>query len=372
MDKNEYNLIKNKLEELESKILNGGKGSGNFGHAGRPGEIGGSAPQGYGSSKAERRLSAMNEELVEKANSDTIQFEGGEPENLLTYGDDGRHLYEYTGVGDGVNEGKIRLGFNVQTDAPFTLDSNTQNKMDALRKEQKDGEEERQRIQGELAKMLEGKGYTYEYERWGKTIKDVLRPGAVDATDVVKSDMPSEEKIKYVKLAEEARKLGFRYTDLAEQMDMILETANYYPNKTGAKGSILISGLTKGIVNYLGQRSDGYGEGSYDWKVKEETNAKAKVYERFIDIMRSPKSVSESEFNKYRDASAELASSQAAYLKRVGKIVPEEEIVAKQMKNVAKTIKNLTRDQVIADNKTNGSETVTFRTGYPIIQKRYY
>lgn len=32
--------------EQTTKELNGGKGSGNFGHAGRPGEIGGSAPQG--------------------------------------------------------------------------------------------------------------------------------------------------------------------------------------------------------------------------------------------------------------------------------------------------------------------------------------
>ena len=29
---------------------NGGKGSGNFGHAGRPGEVGGSAPSGSSSS----------------------------------------------------------------------------------------------------------------------------------------------------------------------------------------------------------------------------------------------------------------------------------------------------------------------------------
>lgn len=41
MDSQKYNLLKNKIAELEA-YLNGGKGSGNFGHAGRPGKRGGS------------------------------------------------------------------------------------------------------------------------------------------------------------------------------------------------------------------------------------------------------------------------------------------------------------------------------------------
>ena len=48
-----YNQLKQKLEEIE-KSLNGGKGSGNFGHAGRPGEVGGSAPEGAASSKEDK------------------------------------------------------------------------------------------------------------------------------------------------------------------------------------------------------------------------------------------------------------------------------------------------------------------------------
>ena len=49
MDSRKYNLLKNKIAELEA-YLNGGKGSGNFGHAGRPGQRGGSGkggPQRY-------------------------------------------------------------------------------------------------------------------------------------------------------------------------------------------------------------------------------------------------------------------------------------------------------------------------------------
>lgn len=45
MNRKQYNELKTKIEKLE-KELNGGKGSGNFGHAGRPGEVGGSVPSG--------------------------------------------------------------------------------------------------------------------------------------------------------------------------------------------------------------------------------------------------------------------------------------------------------------------------------------
>ena len=42
MQKNTYETIKRKIETLE-RLLNGGPGSGNFGHAGRPGRVGGSS-----------------------------------------------------------------------------------------------------------------------------------------------------------------------------------------------------------------------------------------------------------------------------------------------------------------------------------------
>ena len=43
--KKDYEELKNKIQIL-SKFLNGGKGSGNFGHLGRPGKVGGSSSQG--------------------------------------------------------------------------------------------------------------------------------------------------------------------------------------------------------------------------------------------------------------------------------------------------------------------------------------
>ena len=47
MNRKLYNELKAKVESLEKQI-NGGKGSGNFGHSGRPGEVGGSAPSSDG------------------------------------------------------------------------------------------------------------------------------------------------------------------------------------------------------------------------------------------------------------------------------------------------------------------------------------
>lgn len=45
MKKETYNSLKEKTETL-SKLINGGKGSGNFGHGGRPGKVGGSSHSG--------------------------------------------------------------------------------------------------------------------------------------------------------------------------------------------------------------------------------------------------------------------------------------------------------------------------------------
>ena len=45
MKKETYNSLEGKIEIL-SKLINGAKGSGNFGHAGRPGKVGGSSQSG--------------------------------------------------------------------------------------------------------------------------------------------------------------------------------------------------------------------------------------------------------------------------------------------------------------------------------------
>lgn len=45
MNRQVYDRLKSQIEELE-KMVNGGKGSGNFGHSGRPGQVGGSGKGG--------------------------------------------------------------------------------------------------------------------------------------------------------------------------------------------------------------------------------------------------------------------------------------------------------------------------------------
>lgn len=64
--------VKAKLKN--SLMLNGGPGSGNFGHAGRPGEVGGSAPNG--SYSASRSNSYGDGDIVKGKDKDGNEFEG--------------------------------------------------------------------------------------------------------------------------------------------------------------------------------------------------------------------------------------------------------------------------------------------------------
>ena len=54
MRQKQYNELEQRVQKLEQLLdtyINGGKGSGNFGHSGRPGEVGGSAPTGGAAAK---------------------------------------------------------------------------------------------------------------------------------------------------------------------------------------------------------------------------------------------------------------------------------------------------------------------------------
>lgn len=62
--KKEYEELKNKIQIL-SEWLNGGKGSGNFGHAGRPGKRGGSGKGGGAKGLAEKSIEKARKEEPE-------------------------------------------------------------------------------------------------------------------------------------------------------------------------------------------------------------------------------------------------------------------------------------------------------------------
>lgn len=58
MDKKIYDELKRRVDNLE-RMINGGKGSGNFGHAGRPGKVG-------GSSSASTSVRSMKKGIVDR------------------------------------------------------------------------------------------------------------------------------------------------------------------------------------------------------------------------------------------------------------------------------------------------------------------
>lgn len=85
MKKSVYNELLAKVEALE-KLVNGGKGSGNFGHAGRPGEVGGSGSGIGGSSKASKDTSS--DEMDTKLGENVKKLEERKAEIEETYKDD--------------------------------------------------------------------------------------------------------------------------------------------------------------------------------------------------------------------------------------------------------------------------------------------
>ena len=64
MEKETYNSLVGKVEIL-SKLINGGDGSGNFGHGGRPGKVGGSSQSGGKPSKS-KYIEKMSEYVKSK------------------------------------------------------------------------------------------------------------------------------------------------------------------------------------------------------------------------------------------------------------------------------------------------------------------
>lgn len=68
-----YNELKQKVDELEKK-LNGGPGSGNFGHAGRPGKVGGSSKDSF--SRPMRTKGFMEGDTVEITLDDGKKVQG--------------------------------------------------------------------------------------------------------------------------------------------------------------------------------------------------------------------------------------------------------------------------------------------------------
>ena len=73
MTRSTYNSLMSKIETLE-KQMNGGKGSGNFGHTGRPGEIGGSPSDKTGKSE----IDSLADEVYTYIDAQRVASERGD------------------------------------------------------------------------------------------------------------------------------------------------------------------------------------------------------------------------------------------------------------------------------------------------------
>ena len=409
--KNSYGLLMEKLNNLE-KALNGGAGSGNFGHAGRPGERGGSGkgtgvPHNLSEAKEmeakaqkafddyaathsgadydqkemdrlsteldqakEWRQSMQQDETYKKmgesaTDGDDIDL-GGEPKDIVNF-PDGRGLDEATGA-LGYNKGKITIGYNVDADAPFKADADSEKQYKKLTEEYQTLIDEHHKLWKQKDAIAESGEYVIDPNKpaeYGNLIRSYS-----NYDEVMRSNMPQDKKDQYAKLTKQEKANSARSREIDAERDSISENAKYYPNGFGAKSALLISGLAKGVNNYLGQRSDGAGEGSFNDRTKWAVNQKAKAHQTFIEALHRPDLYTTQEFNSIRDASAKLASSQASYLKRVENSINDPNFMgSREFANTARAIKNMTREQAIVDNtkKTKTGTYVSFKGGLPKI-----
>ena len=63
------NMSKERIRDVTSELLDGGKGSGNFGHKGRPGQIGGSGGGGGGKQTATKATKGIHQKTIDRLRS---------------------------------------------------------------------------------------------------------------------------------------------------------------------------------------------------------------------------------------------------------------------------------------------------------------
>lgn len=129
MKKQIYDILKEKVDNLE-RLLNGGPGSGNFGHLGRPGKVGGSSKEGGGLGSAENRRRGESRYKNQKV-----------AHREMSYVMRAAHKGEKVALSDVENEPAIKKAFE-----RAKFDKNTL--------EQYKGDKKRQKLQDELTERL--------------------------------------------------------------------------------------------------------------------------------------------------------------------------------------------------------------------------
>ena len=229
--------------------------------------------------------------------------------------------------------------------------------------------EEQSRLYKEADELVESGQYVLDPDKpaeYGNLIRSYS-----SKEEIMRSNMPQDKKDKYASLMKEREELSKKTRANSDRKQEIAKNAEYHPNGMGAKSALLATGLAKGIGNYLGQRSDGAGEGSFNDGVRRDVNNKSWAHKNFIDALKNPESYTKEQFNSYKIASAKLASSQASYLKRVENSINQPNFMgSREFANTAKAIKNLTRSQVIYDKGQMSSYPgtyISFKNGSPKI-----
>ena len=360
ISKENYDKLVEKVGALE-KAINGGKGSGNFGHSGRPGYVGGS---GDGVKEGTSYSWSAKDESFKGNDIDL----GGEPKDIVDFSEDSGRLQEATGA-LGYDVGNIRVGYDNKTDAPFRADSESESEYNRLTEENRQLMEEQHRLYREASSIVESGQYVIDPSKpaeYGNLVRSYS-----SKEDIMRSNMPQDKKDKYAKVSKELDESYAKARANSDKKQEIAKNAEYHPNGMGAKSALLVTGLAKGISNYLGQRSDGAGENSFNDGVKRAVDSKSWAHKNFIDALRNPESYTDEQFNSYKIASSKLASSQASYLKRVENSIDEPNFMgSREFANTAKAIKNLTRAQVIYDKnqmRLYPGTYISFKNGSPEI-----
>ena len=224
ISKENYEKLVEKVGALE-KAVNGGKGSGNFGHSGRPGYVGGS---GDGVKEGTSYSWSAKDESFKGNDIDL----GGEPKDIVDFSEDFGSLQEATGALGYVSR-EIFVGYRNKVEAPFRADSESESEYNKLTEENERLMAEQHRLHDEASKLVESGQYVIDPNKpaeYGNLVRSYS-----SKEEVMRSNMPQDKKDKYASLTKEREELSERTRANYDKKREIAKNAEYHPNGMGAK-----------------------------------------------------------------------------------------------------------------------------------------
>ena len=221
LTREQYNFVKQKLEELEKEI-NGGKGSGNFGHSGRPGLVGGS---GKGSSSKSKIAKALKKRGI-RAVSDKTLGDSAKTATNLSVEEEAKKLGIVAGE---TADGRKFINHDSKVGIPGDMDPSDVKTVPRLAK---DGDSKK--VEDEFAELWE------KPEKRKKALKDIskyVKNGKVE-TDAIKQlderwgdddkfEDISERITKGGEVSDDERKYYDEHSEFRQKYNTVLhQTAN--------------------------------------------------------------------------------------------------------------------------------------------------